>query len=364
MIPIAKPIIGKEEKELVKEVLDSGILVQGPKVKELEEKFAKLCGTEFALAVNTGTAALHSSLYAAGIKPGDEVITTPFTFVATANSIILQGAKPVFADVKEDTFNIDPDSVLEKITPKTKAIIPVDLYGQIYDYKAIKEIADEHNLLIIEDACQAVNASLGGKKAGSFGDLGAFSFYATKNIMSGEGGMITSDNPKFIELARRFRDYGQDEKVRYIYHDIGSNYRMPEIQAAIVLAQLEKLDEFTEKRIKNAKLLSEGLKGIQGIQLPIIKPDAKHVFHQYTIKVNGFKLTRDELLEHLEKEGIGARIYYPKPLHLHPAYTKLGYKEGDFPVSEKLSKQVLSLPCHPSVTEEEINKIIETIKKI
>src|SRR3989338_493700 len=174
MIPIAKPIIGEREKELVNEVLDSGMLAQGPKAKELEEKFAKLCDAKYAVAVNSGTAALHASLYAAGIKKEDEVITVPFTFVATANSIIMQGAKPVFADIEEETFNIDPNSVLEKITPKTKAIIAVDLYGHIFDYKAVKEIADDHNLKIIEDACQSVNASLNGKKSGSFGDLAAF----------------------------------------------------------------------------------------------------------------------------------------------------------------------------------------------
>jgi dTDP-4-amino-4,6-dideoxygalactose transaminase len=363
MIPIAKPIIGEKEKELVNEVLNSGMLAQGPKVKELEKKFAKLCNTKHAIAVNSGTAAIHTSLYAAGIRQGDEVITVPFTFVATANPIIMQGAKPVFADVKEDTFNIDPDSVIEKITPKTKAIIPVDLYGQIYDYKAIKEIAEDYNLKIIEDACQAVNAELDGKKAGSFGDLAAFSFYATKNIITGEGGIITTNNQEYAELAKRFRHHGQSEQTRYEYYDLGYNYRMMDLQAAIALGQIEKIEKFTNQRIDNANLLSNELNESEGIKLPIIKPNARHVFHQYTIKVDGAKLTRDQLIEHLKKNNIGCGVYYPKPLHLHPWFKKLGYKQGDFPVSEKLSKQVISLPVHPAVSFKDIQEIAFAIRE-
>ena len=362
MIPIAKPIIGEKEKELVNEVLNSGMLAQGPKVKELEEKFAALCGVNHAVAVNSGTAALHASLYAAGIKKGDEVITVPFTFVASVNPIIMQQAKPVFVDVKEDTFDIDPYLVLEKITPKTKAILPVDLYGQIFDYKAIKEIAEDHNLIVIEDACQAVNASLDGKKAGSFGDFGAFSFYATKNMISGEGGMVVTDNPEFAELCRRFRHHGQSEQTRYEYHDLGYNYRMMDIQAAIALGQMERIEEFTDRRIRNAEMLTEGLKDVEGIGVPFVKSNARHVFHQYTIKVEGFKLTRDHLIEHLKKNEIGHGIFYPKPLHLHPHFARLGYKEGDFPTSERLSKHVLSLPVHPGVSASDIGRIVEVIK--
>lgn len=362
MISIAKPLIGDKEKALVKEVLDSGMLAQGPKVRELEEKFAKFCGSKHAVAVNSGTAAIHCCLYALGIKPGDEVITVPFTFVATANPIIMQGAKPVFADVDEKTFNIDPESVKERITKKTKAIIAVDLYGQIFDYKAIKEICDDHKLLLVEDACQAVNAELDRKKAGTFGEMSSFSFYATKNMISGEGGIITTDSPEFCELAKRFRHHGQSEQTRYEYHDLGYNYRMMDLQAAIALGQMEQLEGLTEKRIMNAKMLTDGLKDIKGIKVPFIMPGAKHVYHQYTIRVDGHKLTRDQLLQHLKDNGIGAGIYYPKPLHLHKWFASLGYNEGDFPVSEKLSKQVISLPVHPAVTHDDIKKIIEVIK--
>ncbi|MEA2037362.1 MAG: DegT/DnrJ/EryC1/StrS family aminotransferase [Nanoarchaeota archaeon] len=362
MIPVAKPSVTEKEKKAVQEVLNSGMLAQGPKVKEFEEKFAQLCNTKFAIAVNSGTAAIHSSLYASGIKQGDEVITVPFTFVATVNPIVMQGAKPIFVDVKEDTFNINPDLILEKITPKTKAIIAVDLYGQVFDYKTIRDIAKDKNLILIEDACQAVNASLDGKQAGSFGDMASFSFYATKNMITGEGGMITTDNEKYAELSKRFRHHGQSEQTRYEYYDLGYNYRMTDIQAAIGLAQLDKIEELTNKRIKNATSLTEGLKDIKGITVPFVKPNVKHVFHQYTIKINGFRLTRDDLITHLKKNGVDCGIYYPKPLHLQPSFTKLGYKSGDFLVSEKLSKEVISLPVHPSLLVSDIEKIIELIK--
>jgi perosamine synthetase len=357
MIPISKPVIGEEEKKAVMDVLDSGMLAQGPKTKEFEEKFAAYCGAKHGIAVNSGTAAIHSALYAAGVRAGDEVITSPFTFVASANPIIMQGAKPVFADIKEGTFNIDPEKIKEKITSKTKAIVAIDLYGQIYDSKAIREIAENHNLKVVEDACQAVGAELDGKKAGVIGDLGCFSFYATKNMLTGEGGMIVTNNDEYAELCRRFRHHGQSEKTRYEYFDLGYNYRMTDIAAAIGLEQLKKIEGFTEKRIENAKKLTEGLKKINGITVPIIKEGAKHVFHQYTIKAE----KRDELMNFLKSKDIGCGVYYPKPLHMHPFFMKMGYKEGDFPVAEKISKEVLSLPVHPSVTENDINAIISAV---
>jgi len=357
MIPISKPLLGKEEKEAVLRVLDSGMLVQGAIAEEFEKKFAELCNVKHAVAVNNGTAALHASLYAMDIKEGDEVITTPFTFVATANSILMQKAKPVFADINKDTFNIDPESVKKKITKKTKAILPVDLYGQMYDSQEIKEIAGKHNLLILEDACQAVNAEIDGKKAGSISDITAFSFYATKNMVTGEGGMITTNNENYAERIRSFRNHGQG-KERYDYKEMGYNYRMTDIQAAIGLEQLKKLEKFTEKRIKNASFLSKHLKKISWIEVPFVKKNAKHVFHQYTIKVDR---DRDKIIEHMKKNGIMCGVYYPKPLHLYRSFTKLGYKEGDFPVAEKVSKQVISLPVHPALKKEELKKIVEVL---
>lgn len=365
MIGIAKPVIGEEEKKAVIDVIDSGMLAQGPKVKEFEEKFASFCGTNYAVAVNSGTAALHAALHAAGIKEGDEVITVPFTFVATANPILMEHAKIIFVDVDKETFCIDPEKVKEKITENTKAIIAVDLYGQAADYDGLKKIAEEKGIKIIEDACQAVGAELNGVKAGKLGDIGCFSLYATKNMMSGEGGVITTDNEEYAELCKRFRHHGQSEKTRYEYHDIGYNYRMMDLQAAIALEQLKKVDGFNTKRIENAKILVEGLSKIKGVTLPKVKENAKHVYHQFTIKVEeDFCCSRDELIEKLKGKGIGSAIFYPKPLHLHPHFAKMGYNEGDFPVSERLAKQVLSLPVHPSLTKEEVESVVKAFEEI
>ena len=365
MMPIAKPYIGKEEIKAVSEVLKSGIIAQGPKVRELEEKFAKLCGTKYAVAVNSGTAALHTALHVAGIEQGDEVITTPFTFIATANTILMQQAKPVFVDIDEDTFNIDANKIKEKITKKTKAIVTVDLYGLLCDYNEIGKIAKTNNLMIVEDACQAVNAESNGKKAGNFGDIAAFSFYGTKNITSGEGGMITTNNQEYAEKAKLFRQHGRSKMTSYEYSGLGYNYRATDISAAILLEQLKKIGIITKKRIENAEYLTKGLAGIKGIKLPSPKKDGSHVFHQYTIRVmENFKLSRDELNEHLNKKGIGTGVYYPKPLHLLPHFKKFGYKEGDFPIAEKLSNQVISLPVHPHLAKEQLDYIIKVFNKI
>ena len=363
MIPISKPFIGKEEIDAVTEVLKSGNIAQGSKTRELEEKFAKFCGTKYSIAVNSGTAALHTALKVAGIRENDEVITTPFTFIATANSILMAGAKPVFADIEEDTFNINPEEIRNKITKKTKAIMTVDLYGQLCDYDEINKISEKNNLIVIEDACQAANAEYKNKKAGSFGDIAAFSFYATKNITCGEGGIITTNNNEFAENAKILRQHGRSKMTSYDYVSLGYNYRTTDIQAAMLLEQLKKVDFITKKRIENAMYLNEELSKIKGIKAPIIKKGNKHVFHQYTIKIeNDFKLKREELISHLSKNGVSTGVYYPKPLHLYAHLKKFGYKEGDFPVAEKLSKQVLSLPVHPFLTKEDLRLIAGTIK--
>ncbi|MBW2976390.1 DegT/DnrJ/EryC1/StrS family aminotransferase [Candidatus Woesearchaeota archaeon] len=365
MIPIAKPFIGDEEIKAVAEVLKSGIVAQGPKVNELEEKFAEFCGTNYAVAVNSGTAALHTALHVAGIQKGDEVITTPFTFIATANTILMQQAKPTFIDIEKDSFNIDPEKIEEKITDKTKAIVTVDLYGHLCDYEKISEIAKQNNLIVITDSCQAVNASYKGKKAGSFGNIAAFSFYATKNIACGEGGMVTTDNGEYAENAKLFRQHGRSKMTAYDYTNLGYNYRMTDICAAILLEQLKKVDFITKKRIENAVYLSKGLGKIKGIAVPVVKQGYKHAFHQYTLKIwDDFKLNRDELAEHLSKRGIGSAVYYPKPLHLCEHFRRFGYKEGDFPVAEKISQQVISLPVHPYVTNEQLDCIINAFKEL
>lgn len=365
MIPISKPLIENEEINGVVEVLKSGMLAQGKKTKEFEEMFAEYCGVKHAIAFSSGTAAIHAGVRALGVEDGDEVITVPFTFVATANPILMERGKVVFVDIKEDDFCIDPGKVAERITDKTKAIIPVDLYGQAYDYEAIKELIEDKGITILEDACQAVGAKRNGKMTGSLGDVGAFSLYATKNITTGEGGMLTTDDDEIARKAKMCRHHGQDEAVRYEYLELGYNYRMTDIAAAIGIAQMNKIDRIIEARVRNAELLNEGLSEVKGIITPKVSKGNTHVYHQYTIRITEeYGHTRDELIEYLKEREIGCGIYYPKPLHMHKHFMSMGYKEGDFPVSEKLSKQVLSLPVNPFVTKEDVEYIIDEIKEL
>jgi perosamine synthetase len=361
MIPIAKPIIGEDEISAVTAVLRSGIIAQGRKVEEFEGAFAGFIGTKYAVAVNSGTAALHIALLAKGVGKGDEVITSPFTFIATANSILFTGAKPIFADIEEDSFNIAPDSIVEKITPRTKAIMPVHLYGQPCDMKRIMKIAQEHGLIVIEDACQAHGAEYEGKKAGSFG-TGCFSFYPTKNMTTSEGGMITTNDEDITHKARMIRSHGQ--KQRYLHEILGYNYRMTDIAAAIGLCQLGKLDEFNSKRMENAKFLTRELGGIKGLISPSIKSNTKHVFHQYTVRItHDFGIPRDELRQKLTDKGVGTEIYYPLPIHKQPLYQNLGY-DDHLPNSEKAAREVLSLPVHPSLTKEDLKNVVRAIQGI
>jgi perosamine synthetase len=359
MIPIARPIIGEDEINAVIEVLRSGNIAEGQKVKDFEEAFAKYAGTSFAVAVNSGTAALHVALLAHGIGPGDEVITTPFSFVATANSVLFTGAKPVFADIREDTFNIDPNSIIEKITPRTKAIIPVHLYGQAADMKAIMEIAEDKDLIVIEDACQAHGATFEGKSVGSFND-GTFSFYPTKNMTTGEGGIITTNDKGIAEKARMIRSHGS--KQRYFHEMLGFNLRMTDIAASIGIAQLGKIVDFNRSRIKNAQYLTKSLGNIKGLTLPHVDKRCRHVFHQYTVRIRG-DISRDDVVLSLNKMHIGTGIYYPLPIHKQPYYEELGYNDS-LPVSESASKEVISLPVHPSVNISDLDTISASLREI
>lgn len=358
MIPIAKPIIDEDEISAVTVVLRSGIIAQGRKVEEFEEAFAEFIGTKYAVAVNSGTAALHIALLLYGIGERDEVITSPFTFIATANSILFTGAKPIFADIEEETFDIASDSIVEKITPRTRAIMPVHLYGQPCDIKKIMRIADEHKLVVIEDACQAHGAEYEGKKVGSFG-TGCFSFYPTKNMTTSEGGMITTNDKDIAQKASMIRSHGQ--RQRYLHEILGYNYRMTDIAAAIGLCQLGKLKEFNSKRMDNAKFLTKELSGIKGLIPPSIKSNTQHVFHQYTVRVTqDFGISRDELRKKLLEEGIAAEIYYPVPIHKQHLYQSLGYNDH-LPNSEKAAAEVLSLPVHPSLTKKDLEYIVDTL---
>lgn len=356
MISISKPSITDAEKLAVMEVLDSGMLASGPRTAQFEEAFAEAFHVKHAIAVTSGTTALHVALLANGVGPGDEVITTPFTFAATINSILFVGATPVFVDIDEETFNMDPDLVEAQITPRTKAIMPIHLYGYVCDMGRLQPIAEKHNLRIIEDACQAVGATYNDQYAGSFG-TGTFSFYATKNLMTGEGGMITTNDDEVAELCRMIRNHGM--KRRYHHEMLGYNYRMTDIQAAIGLVQLKRLPEFTEKRRRNAEYYNAK---IESVITPTVKEGYRHVWHQYTVRINHGR-DRDAAVEQLTAAGIGTGIYYPIPAH-HQPHVKAVVGEVSLPVSERLAKEVISLPVHPELTDEDLNTIVTEVNKL
>lgn len=357
MIPIAKPIIADDEIEEVVKVLKSGFIAQGPKVAEFEAKFAEYVGVKHAAASSSGTTALHLALLAAGVKPGDEVITTPFTFAATGNSVLYVGAKPVFVDIDRDTYNLDPEKIEDAITENTKVIMPVHLYGQPADMDPINKIANENDLKVIEDAAQAHGATYKGKKTGSLGDMGCFSFYPTKNMTTSEGGMVTTNNQEMAEMVRILRAHGESE--RYTHVTLGYNFRMTDIAAAIGVVQLKKLQKFNEQRINNARYLSDKIEGIDGIKPPYVAPDVEHVFHQYTIRVD--KTKRDELKEFLNENGVGTGIHYPKPIYQQKLYMELGFT-ASCPEAEAASLEVLSLPVHPSLETEDLDKIVSVLE--
>lgn len=360
IVSISKPIITKEEEKAVLSVLRSGILAQGEKVNKLEKRFSSYVGTKYAIAVSNGSLALLLSLLAHGIGKGDEVITTPFSFIASSNAILFASAKPVFVDIDASSFNINPDLVEEKITKKTKALLIVHLFGCPCQMDKILKIVKKHKLILIEDACQAHGAEYKAKKVGSFG-TGCFSFYATKNMTTGEGGMITTNDKMIADKIRLLRNHGS--KVRYYHEELGFNFRMTDIQAAIGVEQLKKLDKLNGIRVRNALIFNKMLDGIKGIITPKILPDIIHVFHQYTIRVTKeFSLTRDELAEKLKAKGIQTGIFYPLPIHKQKLYQRLGYNDR-LPVSERISKEVLSLPVHPGIIKKNIEYIIKSIIK-
>jgi perosamine synthetase len=358
-IPIARPITTNEEFKAVEDVLKSGLLAQGKAVSDFEAAFSDYIGVKNSIAVGNGTIALDLALKALNIKQGDEVITTPFTFIASANSILYQKAKPVFADVDEKTFNIDPDEVRKKITGKTKAIIGVHLFGHPFDVKAMQEICEDYSLLLIEDCAQAHGAEYNGKKVGGFG-TGCFSFYPTKNITTGEGGIITTNDNNSADLCKLLRNHGQSSK--YFHTILGYNYRMTDIQAAIGIVQLGKLDEFNKKRVLNAEYLNKHIK-LDGLEIPHKERNVKHVYHQYVVKIDKDLINRGEFAKYLTGSGIGCAIHYPLPIHKQPLYRDLGYTDENVncPVAARLAEEVLSLPVHPSLTGEDLKDIVDII---
>jgi dTDP-4-amino-4,6-dideoxygalactose transaminase len=353
MIPMARPVVDDAACEAVIAVLRSGMLAQGSVVQQFEERFAALCGVRYAIAASSGTTALHLALLAHGIGPGDEVITTSFSFIASANVALYTGATPVFADIDPATFQIDPDDVEAKITPRTRAVIPVHLYGTAADLGRLTEICQRHNLILIEDACQAHGATWSGRPVGSFG-TGCFSFYPTKNVTSAEGGMVTTDDPEIAERARLLRAHGMP--IRYHHDILGYNFRMTDVHAAIGLAQLDHLREWTDDRVCNAGTLRRLLEPLP-VDPQAVYDEASHVYHQFTIRVHD---GRDEVAAYLREQGVGCEVYYPIPIHQQQVYLERGYRDF-LPHSERAAREVLSLPIHPSITGEELCTIASTL---
>lgn len=357
MIPISKPYIGEDEKRAVMRVLESGMLAQGPATAELEKCFADICGTKHAIATSSGTTALQVALTAHGIAEGDEVITTPFTFIASVNSIIYAGAIPVFADIEEDTFNLDPDLVEQAITERTKAILLVHLYGHPCDMDAMTRIANQNGLVLIEDAAQAVGAEHRGRRVGSFG-TGCFSLYATKNVMSGEGGMITTDDEDLAQKCRMIRNHGM---ARRYYHDmLGYNYRLSDLHASIGVVQCGRLPEATEARRRNAAFFNDRL---TSVVTPKVREGCKHVWHQYTIRVPEGR-DRDQAVDDLKAAGIGTGIFYPIPAHKQAHIKAMGLGEVSLPVTERLAREVISIPVHPQLSQEDLELIVSEVNKL
>lgn len=361
-IPISAVQFGEEEEALVLAVLRSGRLTQGPMVEALELRFAELCGVDHAVAVNSGTTALVAALRSLDVGPGDEVLTSPFTFVATLNAILETGATATFADIDPATFTLDPDDVARRLTPRTRVLIPVHLYGQPADMRALQTVTAEAGVAIVEDAAQAHGAAFGGRPVGSFG-TGCFSFYATKNVAAGEGGIVTTNDPVLADRLRLLRNHGM--RRRYEYELRGSNYRLTEMQAALVLPQLDRLQDSTECRRRNAFRLSEGLAGLAGVVTPTVAAGRDHVFHQYTIRITaGARGDRDAVAAALSEQEIDTGVYYPRLVHDYDCYRKLAEVVAtDTPVAGRVATEVLSLPVHSGITGDDIDRIVAATRR-
>ncbi len=346
--------IEPEITEAVSGVLASAQYILGPEVAAFEREFAAYCGAADAIAVNSGTSALHLALLAAGVGPGDEVVTVPYTFVATVAAIRYAGATPVFVDIEEPWFTMDPVRLEAAITPRTKAVVPVHLYGQPADMDPILEVARRHRLVVLEDAAQAHGAEYGERRCGSLGDLAAFSFYPGKNLGAyGEGGAVVTSNPEWAHRIRVLRDWGQEKRYEHAYK--GFNYRMDGIQGAILRVKLRHLEAWNGARRHHAAAYERHLAGL--LRTPQQRPGVRHVFHVYAVR----SPYRENLRDHLQAQGIATGVHYPIPVHLQPAHLDLGYKRGDFPVSERVASEILSLPVYPELTDAQIETVAAVI---
>jgi len=368
-IPINKPLLGEEEIAEVVKLLRRGALTSSPPeggsyVRSFEEEFASFVGVKSAVAVNSGTAALYLSLLAIGVGPGDEVLVPSLTFAATANAVLLVGAKPVFVDVDPKTYTMDPSDLERKVGERARAVIPVHLYGLMADMDSITSIAEERGIAVIEDAAQAHGSEMRGRRAGSLGLTGCFSFYPSKVMTTGEGGMITTNDVELAEALRSLRTHGQEwAGGELVVTRLGGNFRMPEIEAAIGRVQLRKLPKFLELRRRNAKLMTDLLQGLKGLDLPFEPEGYRHNWYLYTVKFEDPSF-RDRVKDHLNCKGIGATIYYKTPVHLMPLYRKLlNTREGLLPVTEELSRRLLSLPVHHGMSEEDVRRVAEEVKE-
>lgn len=362
-IQIARPYIDDNDIDGVIQVLKSGQLALGPKLKEFEKRFAKYVGVRYACAVSSGTAALHLGVKALGLRKGDEVITSPFSFIASSNALLYEGIKPVFSDIEQKSFNIDPEKIKQKITKKTKAILPVHIFGQSADMDFILQIAKEYYLKVLEDSCESLGATYKGKMVGTVGDIGTYAFYPNKQMTTGEGGMIVTDSKKLYDFCDSMRNQGRGKTDEWLVHErLGYNYRMDEMSASLGLTQLKKIDWMIEEKIKIACWYNDALRDIKGVEVLRVGPNRTHSYFVYVIRVKNGR--RDELMKKLGKNSIQTKPYLPV-IHLQPFMRKIfGYKQGDFPIAEGVSEETLALPLYIGLTEEDVEYISDRIKRI